>query len=112
MQRKLLQLCGDQRPAGVEIIRRTVFELAAHKARQHALAESQQLAGQQIPLSARIVAVVDVFDALLSKRPYKEPWTLTQTMEYIQSRSGTQFDPHVVTALSRLVNESRLPYSL
>ncbi|MCF5863289.1 DUF3369 domain-containing protein [Aeromonas veronii] len=72
----------------------------------------QQLAGQQIPLSARIVAVVDVFDALLSKRPYKEPWTLAQTMEYIQSRSGTQFDPHVVTALSRLVNESRLPYSL
>ena len=43
----LLQLCGDQRPAGVEIIRRTIFELAAHKARQHALAESQQLAGQQ-----------------------------------------------------------------
>ena len=72
----------------------------------------EQLAGQQIPLSARIVAVVDVFDALLSKRPYKEPWTLAQTMEYIQSRSGTQFDPHVVTALSRLVNESRLPYSL
>ena len=72
----------------------------------------QQLAGQQIPLSARIVAVIDVFDALLSKRPYKEPWTLAQTMEYIQSRSGTQFDPHVVTALSRLVNESRLPYSL
>ena len=72
----------------------------------------QQLSGQQIPLSARIVAVVDVFDALLSKRPYKEPWTLAQTMEYIQSRSGTQFDPHVVTALSRLVNESRLPYSL
>ena len=72
----------------------------------------ERLAGQQIPLSARIVAVVDVFDALLSKRPYKEPWTLEQTMEYIQSRSGTQFDPHVVAALARLVNESRLPYSL
>ena len=47
LRRRLLQLCGDQRPAGVEIIRRTIFELAAHKARQHALAESQQLAGQQ-----------------------------------------------------------------
>lgn len=69
----------------------------------------EQLAGQQIPLSARIVAVVDVFDALLSKRPYKEPWTLAQTMEYIQSRSGTQFDPQVVAALSRLVNESGSP---
>ncbi|MGL4251651.1 MAG: DUF3369 domain-containing protein [Aeromonas sp.] len=71
-----------------------------------------QLAGPQIPLSARIVAVVDVFDALLSKRPYKEPWALTQVMEFIESRSGTQFDPHVVTALSRLVSESRIPYSL
>ena len=72
----------------------------------------EQLAGQQIPLSARIVAVVDVFDALLSKRPYKEPWSLAQTMEYIQSRSGSQFDPHVVQALNRLVTESRLPYEL
>ena len=52
----------------------------------------QQLIGQQIPLSARIVAVIDVFDALLSKRPYKEPWTLAQTMEYIHSRAGTQFE--------------------
>ncbi len=72
----------------------------------------QQLTGQQIPLSARIVAVVDVFDALLSKRPYKEPWTLVKTMEYILARAGTQFDPLVVAALSRLVNDARLPYSV
>ena len=72
----------------------------------------KQLAGQNIPLSGRIVAVVDVFDALLSKRPYKEPWTLAQTMEFIQARSGSQFDPHIVTALSTLVTESRLPYAI
>ena len=72
----------------------------------------QQLTGQQIPLSARIVAVVDVFDALLSQRPYKEPWTQAKTMEYINARAGSQFDPLVVTALSRLVNDARLPYSL
>ena len=72
----------------------------------------QQLAGQHIPLSAQIVAVVDVFDALLSKRPYKEPWTLAQTMEYINARAGSQFDPLVVTTLSRLVKDARLPYSL
>ena len=56
--------------------------------------------------------MVDVFDALLSKRPYKEPWSLAQTMEYIMSRSGSQFDPEVVKALNRLVSESRLPYEL
>lgn len=72
----------------------------------------EQLAGEAIPLSARIVAVVDVFDALLSKRPYKEPWSLAQTMEYIQSRSGSQFDPQVVQALNRLVTQSRLPYEV
>ena len=65
---------------------------------------------EDIPLSARIVAVVDVLDALLSKRPYKEPWTLAQTMEYIQSRAGTEFDSLVVTALSRLIAEAKLPY--
>ena len=58
------------------------------------------------------MAVVDVFDALLSKRPYKEPWSLAQTMEYILSRSGSQFDPQVVQALQRLVSQSRLPYEL
>ncbi|MDF0606112.1 DUF3369 domain-containing protein [Neisseriaceae bacterium TC5R-5] len=69
----------------------------------------QKQQGQQIPLSARIVAVVDVFDALLNKRPYKEPWTLQDTMDYINSRSGTQFDPHVVEALTTLVQEKRVP---
>ncbi|GGY02539.1 DUF3369 domain-containing protein [Paludibacterium paludis] len=68
--------------------------------------------GQDIPLSARIVAVVDVFDALLNKRPYKEPWTMDDTMRYIQERSGTQFDPQIVEALSRLVRENRLPFAL
>jgi putative nucleotidyltransferase with HDIG domain len=70
----------------------------------------QRLKGEDIPLPARIVAVVDVFDALLSKRPYKEPWSLKDTMEYIKGRSGTQFDPHVVEALARLVENQRLPH--
>lgn len=72
----------------------------------------RKLQGQAIPLSARIVAVVDVFDALLNKRPYKEPWTLPDTLDYIRSRSGSQFDPVVVTALCTLVEENRLPFEL
>ncbi|POA99472.1 phosphodiesterase [Chromobacterium sinusclupearum] len=69
----------------------------------------RKLKGQDIPLSARIVAVVDVFDALLNKRPYKEPWSMEETMKYINGRAGSQFDPLVVSALSRLVEEDRLP---
>ncbi|GHD75541.1 DUF3369 domain-containing protein [Vogesella fluminis] len=72
----------------------------------------RRLAGQDIPLAARIVAIVDVFDALLHKRPYKEPWTLGDTMSYINSRCGTQFDPLVIEALDRLVREKRIPIRL
>jgi response regulator RpfG family c-di-GMP phosphodiesterase len=61
------------------------------------------LKGKAIPLAARIVAVVDVFDALLHRRPYKEPWPFLDTINYIRDRKGTQFDPEVVDALSDIV---------
>ncbi len=61
------------------------------------------LKGRDIPVAARIVAVVDVFDALLHERPYKEPWPYPQVREYIEQRSGSQFDPEVVAALLDLI---------
>lgn len=64
------------------------------------------LAGRDIPLSGRIVAVADVFDALVSRRPYKEPWPVEKAVEYIRERSGKQFDPHVVEAFLEAVEES------
>lgn len=57
------------------------------------------LAGRAIPLAARIVAVVDVFDALLHRRPYKEPWPDPDVVSHILQRSAAQFDPEVVAAL-------------
>src|SRR5450830_943765 len=63
----------------------------------------QGLKGRAIPLAARIVAVVDVFDALLHERPYKEPWPYPQVRAYIEERSGKQFDPEVVAALLELI---------
>jgi putative two-component system response regulator len=56
------------------------------------------LAGEAIPLEARIVALADVFDALTSKRPYKEAWTIEDTVTYICAESGKQFDPELVAA--------------
>lgn len=67
----------------------------------------RQLKGEEIPLSARIVAVVDVFDALLHRRPYKDPWTLPDVLDYIQARRGTQFDPLVVDALLDYLNAEK-----
>lgn len=58
-----------------------------------------RLGGQQIPLSGRIVAVADVFDALTHDRPYKDAWPSEQALAEIEALSGRQFDPEVVDAL-------------
>jgi HD-GYP domain-containing protein (c-di-GMP phosphodiesterase class II) len=59
---------------------------------------ARKLKGEEIPLGGRIVAVADVYDALISKRVYKEPWDSAKVHEEIRSMSGTKFDPEIVTA--------------
>jgi putative nucleotidyltransferase with HDIG domain len=54
------------------------------------------LKGEDIPLPARIFAVVDVWDALLSDRPYRNAWTREQVLKYFKDQSGQQFDPKIV----------------
>lgn len=56
------------------------------------------LRAEEIPLPARIFAVVDVFDALTSDRPYRRAWETSDALAHIQSRAGTHFDPEVVDA--------------
>jgi CHASE2 domain-containing sensor protein len=65
------------------------------------------LAGEQIPLTGRIAAVCDVFDALLSKRPYKEAWTIDDAIAEIVAQRGKHFDPNLVDAFLTLVPELR-----
>jgi response regulator RpfG family c-di-GMP phosphodiesterase len=60
------------------------------------------LKGEEIPLSARIFAIVDVWDALRSDRPYRIAWTEEKALEYIQSESGSHFDPMVVDAFMEI----------
>ncbi len=57
------------------------------------------LAGQAIPLSARLMAVADVYDALISRRPYKQAFPHEAAMRHITDASGGHFDPDVVRAL-------------
>jgi len=57
------------------------------------------LKGEQIPIEARITATADVFDALTSKRPYKEAWSNRKALAYMQEHKGTMFDPDCVDAL-------------
>jgi len=56
----------------------------------------QGLKGEDIPLFARIFAVVDVYDALTSDRPYRLAWSKQRALDYIQEQSGIQFDPRLV----------------
>lgn len=63
------------------------------------------LQGQDIPLEGRITAVADVFDALTSKRPYKEAWHFDEALEYMVSNVGKKYDPDCVQAIQDNVKQ-------
>jgi putative two-component system response regulator len=62
-----------------------------------------RLKGEDIPLPGRICALADVFDALSSKRCYKQAWPIEKTLAELQSSSGKHFDPHLVTLFNELL---------
>jgi len=64
---------------------------------------------EQIPLSARLFSVVDVFDALTSDRPYRPAWSTEKALDYIRDQSGKHFDPDVVVEFMRIVDEGQIP---
>lgn len=65
------------------------------------------LVGEEIPLIARVVAVADVFDALVSSRPYKKAWDTDEALAYIQQQSGTHLDPQCVDAFLQRIDAIR-----
>lgn len=78
-----------------------VFRMAADVALRHhekwdGSGYPDGLRGTDIPESARIVAVADVFDALSTRRPYKQPWPLDQVLDYLREARGQHFDPRLV----------------
>ena len=77
----------------------------AHHERWDGTGYPRGLYGEQIPLIARIFAVVDVFDALCHDRPYRLAWPREKAIEYIQDQSGLHFDPQIVSAFLQMVNQ-------
>ncbi|MGM0507875.1 MAG: HD domain-containing phosphohydrolase [Fusobacteriota bacterium] len=61
--------------------------------------------GKEITLEGRITAIVDVFDALMSKRPYKDPWPLEKTLDIIKEESGEHFDPGIVEIFFEILDK-------
>lgn len=68
--------------------------------------------GKAIPLAGRIVAVADVFDALMSKRPYKEAFSFEESIDLIKKGSGNHFDPEIVEIFESSINEVKEIYEL
>jgi hypothetical protein len=92
--------------------KRDVLSVAAeisggHHERWDGTGYPRGLQGEDIPLAARIMSLADVYDALVSKRVYKAPWSHEDACQEIISKSGTQFDPQVVQAFALEVSAFR-----
>jgi putative two-component system response regulator len=98
---------------GAEILsgsQSTVMQVAAsialtHQERWDGSGYPNKLKGEEIPLAGRVVAICDVFDALTSKRYYKEAFTVEKSMEIIEQASGKDFEPRLVHAFKKVLPE-------
>lgn len=103
MLRRAAERMGDQ---GSQFLRYGMEIARHHHERWDGTGYPDGLAGPDIPLSARLMAVADVYDALISRRPYKEPMDHATALAHIVAGSGSHFDPAVVQAL--LANQDAL----
>lgn len=96
---------------GVEVLRKSEWlgnardVVEFHHERYDGSGYLRGLKGNEIPLNARIFAIADVFDALLSKRPYKEPWAFDDALRFLKEARGTHFDPDLLEAFERIAKD-------
>ncbi|BCZ89268.1 hypothetical protein TthAA22_10730 [Thermus thermophilus] len=91
--------------SGIPFLKKALEVPYAHHERWDGSGYPRGLKGLEIPLSARIFAVVDVYDALTSDRPYRKAWPKEKALAYIREEAGKQFDPEVVEAFLKLMAE-------
>ncbi|MBC8496070.1 MAG: HD domain-containing protein, partial [Chloroflexi bacterium] len=87
----------------IDYLRRALDIPYCHHEKWDGSGYPRDLLGEQIPLPARIFAVIDVWDALLSDRPYREAWKKEKVIAYIREQSGKHFDPRVVEAFLKII---------
>lgn len=93
--------------SGIDYLRPAMDIPYCHHERWDGAGYPRGLKGMQIPLSARIFAVADVYDALTNDRPCRKAWSKEEAVEYIGNQSGTQFDPQVIDIFLTLVQEMK-----
>ena len=95
----VLRRCESQvNKAGYSMFKIGIEIAEGHHEKYDGTGYPYQRKGREIPLSARIVALADVFDALTSRRPYKQAWPVEKALKLIDDESGKHFDPDVVKA--------------
>ncbi len=87
----------------IEYLRPAIAIPYCHHEKWDGTGYPQHLKGEEIPLEARIFAIVDVWDALTSDRPYRLAWSRKKALEYIVGQSNTHFDPQVVEAFLKII---------
>ena len=96
---------ADKRMHKESFLHHAVFLAGSHHERWDGKGYPKGLKGEEIPLFARLMSVVDAYDALVSKRVYKEPVSHNEAVEIIKKASGTQFDPDIVSAFLNINTE-------
>lgn len=96
---------GDEIVTGMGWLDGAHAVVAAHHEKWNGTGYPRQLAREAIPLPARIFAVADVFDALCSKRPYKEPMSFDATMAILEKDTGSHFDPAVMAVFRTMAGD-------
>ena len=86
----------------IEFLRPALPIPTAHHEKWDGTGYPDGLSGTEIPLEARIFAVIDVWDALSSPRPYREAWPAEQVQAFIREQAGIHFDPHIVAVWERV----------
>jgi len=89
----------------IPVVRQAALVALTHHEKYDGTGYPQGLAGEAIPLEGRIVALADVFDALSSRRCYKEPWPLEKVVEFLRDQKGKHFDPRLVDAFLECLPE-------
>jgi HD-GYP domain-containing protein (c-di-GMP phosphodiesterase class II) len=91
--------------ASIEYLRPALDIPYCHHEKWDGTGYPRGLKGEFIPIAARIFAVVDVWDALLSDRPYRDAWPEEKVLEYLKAGSGTHFDPRVVDTFFQIIKK-------
>ena len=89
----------------IHSLRSAMPAILHHHERYDGTGYPEELAGDNIPLEARIISIADVYQALTSDRPYREAFSKEKALEIIKGESGKQFDPEIVTAFLRIVEK-------